>query len=96
MSQRECAGFNWPPLSISAVEPVSISPEAISRAGAFGLQYSTVFRLLSLFPAALFPFCAGVPAIGVGQPANVAVWPRLTATFRPSGVLPVTLNPLND
>ena len=23
MSQRECAGFNWPPLSIPAQEPVS-------------------------------------------------------------------------
>ncbi|WP_253861223.1 hypothetical protein [Achromobacter ruhlandii] len=34
---------------------------------------STVRRLLSLFPAALFPFCAGVPAIGVGQPAS-ATW----------------------
>lgn len=33
MSQRECAGFNWPPLSIPAKEPVSISPEAVSRAG---------------------------------------------------------------
>lgn len=33
MSQRECAGFNWPPLSILASEPVSISPEAVSRTG---------------------------------------------------------------
>ena len=33
MSQRECAGFNWPPLSIAAVEPVSSSPVAVSRAG---------------------------------------------------------------
>ncbi len=33
MSQRECAGFNWPPLPISALEPVSSSPEAVSRAG---------------------------------------------------------------
>ena len=33
MSQRECAGFNWPPLSIPAEEPVSISPVAVSRAG---------------------------------------------------------------
>ena len=33
MSQRECAGFNWPPLSIPAEEPVSISPDAVSRAG---------------------------------------------------------------
>ncbi len=33
MSQRECAGFNWPPLGIPAQEPVSISPETVSRAG---------------------------------------------------------------
>lgn len=29
-----------------------------------------VLRLLSVLPAGLFPFCAGVPAIGVGQPAT--------------------------
>jgi hypothetical protein len=29
---------------------------------------STVFLLLSVFPASLYPLCAGVPAIGVGQP----------------------------
>ena len=34
MSQRECAGFNWPPAVIPAEEPVSSSPEAVSRAGA--------------------------------------------------------------
>jgi hypothetical protein len=33
---------------------------------------ATVFLELSLFPAALFPFCAGVPAIGVGQPVKTA------------------------
>jgi hypothetical protein len=32
MSQRECAGFNWPPLFIPAEEPVSISPVTVSRA----------------------------------------------------------------
>ena len=30
-------------------------------------RIASSFLLLSLFPAALFPFCAGVPAIGVGQ-----------------------------
>lgn len=107
MSQRECAGFNWPPLAISAEEPISISPEAVSRAGPqiaakscnhcctfepsglvickadSGLPVlsllhevvgqpasSTVFRLESLLPAALFPFCAGVPAMGVGRPVQ--------------------------
>jgi hypothetical protein len=33
INQRECAGFNWPELSIPAQEPVSSSPEAVSRAG---------------------------------------------------------------
>ena len=117
MSQRECAGFNWPPLSIPAEEPVSICPEAVKRAGPQiaaacarscgdplrsisdneppnvrtffspsaerGVGHdanSTVLRLLSLLPAALLPFCAGVPAIGVGHPANIACsaqdWPN--------------------
>ena len=31
---------------------------------------ATVLRLLSVLPAALFPFCAGVPAIGVGHPVD--------------------------
>nr|CUV15598.1 protein of unknown function [Ralstonia solanacearum] len=109
MSQRECAGFNWPPPSIAAQKPVSISPEAVRRAGpgrsvnvcslkglprvcsarctrnsgeplaecqslALGVAQpetnATVLRLLSLLPAALLPFLAGVPAIGVGQPAS--------------------------
>ena len=100
INQRECAGFNWPELSIPAEEPVSISPEAVSRAGpvksavvrrsispspcgpapfvslvrgvGHPLSSATVLRLLSLFPASLLPFCAGVPAIGVGQPAIAA------------------------
>ena len=72
INQRECAGFNWPEFSIPAVEPVSISPVAVNRAGPSTVTSATVFRLLSLFPAALLPFCAGVPAIGVGQPARFA------------------------
>ncbi len=67
MSQRECAGFNWPPLIVAAVEPVSISPEAVNRAGPVVTQRATVFLDESLFPASLLPFCAGVPAIGVGN-----------------------------
>jgi hypothetical protein len=65
-----CAGSNWPPLSIPAEEPISSSPEAVNRAGWSVVTMSTVFRLLSLFPASLLPFRAGVPAIGVGQPAR--------------------------
>ena len=33
INQRLCAGFNWPPAVVPAAEPVSISPEAVSRAG---------------------------------------------------------------
>jgi hypothetical protein len=40
--------------------------------GVFHPKNATVLRLLSLFPASLLPFCAGVPAMGVGQPAKVA------------------------
>ena len=50
---------------------------------------STVFRLLSLFPASLYPFCAGVPAIGVGQPENFTACSRLAVCFLPSTVRPV-------
>lgn len=145
MSQRECAGFNWPPLSIPAEEPISISPEAVSRAGCIGSVFqpsrsntsggitlasrgncpiansaccsndgaellclplacfpiaealvrsplargvahvanSTVLRLLSLFPASLLPFCAGVPAIGDGHPASFTCEPSIGCIFAP-------------
>ncbi|MCY1368354.1 hypothetical protein D9M69_553300 [compost metagenome] len=32
---------------------------------------ASVFLVKSELPAMLLPFCAGVPAIGVGQPASV-------------------------
>jgi hypothetical protein len=96
MSQRECAGFNWPPLSIAAAEPISVSPKAVSRTGIGSVHIETVCRLLSVLPAGLFPFCAGVPAIGVGQPVIDATCGSATATFRPSGARPVALNPSND
>ena len=35
---------------------------------ATSLKLSRRISQLSLFPASLLPFCAGVPAIGVGQP----------------------------
>ena len=41
MSQRLCAGFNCPPLAIPAEEPVSIAPEAVSRAGQFVASCAT-------------------------------------------------------
>lgn len=65
-----CLG-NWSsladPSALSLIGPVSFQSRAL---GVVQATSSTVFLLLSLLPAALFPFCAGVPAIGVGQPAN--------------------------
>src|SRR5690606_29746195 len=52
---------------------------------------ATVRRLLSALPAGLLPFCAGVPAIAVGQPANCATWFKLTVALLPSGRRPVEL-----
>ena len=167
ISQRECAGFNWPPLSVPAVEPINISPEAVSRAGpviaaacakSCGLPFRSISERLpssvrtffspsawrvvghpAMFPASvsvmkvwpLYPYdrlpalsctvavghpakfaCLGnwsslsVPSslglmsapesfqsrlVAVTQPARVATCGRATATFRPSGVLPVAL-----
>jgi hypothetical protein len=33
INQRECAGFNWPVLVVSAEDPVCASPESIDRLG---------------------------------------------------------------
>ncbi len=69
MSQRECAGFNWPPLSIPAVEPVSISPVAVSRAG------PVIAAVVCKFSPPSLP-CVPAPVplllVGVGQPARFA------------------------
>ena len=44
---------------------------------------ATVLRLLSVFPASLLPFCAGVPAIAVGQPVSFACEPSIACIFAP-------------
>ena len=96
MSQRECSGFNWPPPSIRAAEPVSISPETANRAGpSTPVTRDTVFRPLSLLPASLYPFCAGVPAIGVGQPdsASFTDADKSICALPPSGSRPVIDTP---
>lgn len=85
MSQRECSGFNWPPLSIAAEEPVSISPEAVSRTGVwyFDITCSDVIAVRfepvpSRRPIRCFiARCASGDllssfATGVGHPARVA------------------------
>src|SRR5690606_18412255 len=82
MSQRECAGFNWPPLSIPAEEPISISPEAVNRAGWFrSTQNAAVpsslfqpFRIASFSApsSVLAPFSPS-SALGVGHPHSATV-----------------------
>jgi hypothetical protein len=70
INQRECAGLNWPPPSIPAEEPVSISPEAVRRAGPFAkattsLSVTCTFRPSSVCPVALVPSGAVWPPLGV-------------------------------
>lgn len=86
MSQRECAGLNWPLLSIPAQEPVSISPEAVSRAGCGGYSVINCARVrpnpfplpvdslqrARLAASASASACANSLALGVGQPAKYA------------------------
>jgi len=92
MSQRECAGFNWPPLSISAEEPVSNCPSAVIRAGPSGVghpdTWATAFRLtVALLPSARFPvvlasfaICdpSAFPFVGVGHPACCTACGRMS------------------
>jgi len=68
--------FSSPTVTLrpSGVIPVGVVPSGIARPplGVSGVAHmrsarSSAFRLKSLLPAALFPFCAGVPAIGVGH-----------------------------
>lgn len=77
MSQRECAGFNWPPLSIPAEEPVSIPPVAVSRAGVLGGNRVAVSRSCNPpAPRAIRCSRGSAPVVsllfGVGQPASTA------------------------
>lgn len=69
MSQRECAGFNWPPLSILASEPVSISPEAVSRVGPTRATICPSGLPVSHGLASFTPRLASVTVV-VGQPAS--------------------------
>lgn len=39
MSQRECAGFNWPPLAVATWEPVGRGPEASAATSFSGLAF---------------------------------------------------------
>ena len=62
----------------SGIRPVALIPSQdcdpllFPTVGVGHPANATVRLLLSLLPAALFPFCAGVPAIGVGHPASIA------------------------
>ena len=90
MSQRGCAGLNWPPLSIHASEPVSISPEASSRPGPAkhdaAARSGPCPRIASLTPPSVdrTPLSAS-ELVGVGQPASNAAWFSVTFVVVKSG-----------
>ena len=79
MSQRGCAGSNRPPATTPAEEPVSISPEAVNRAGPticvarfksspWPLRHSPAKKS----DTALALYLRVSEALGVGQPASAA------------------------
>ena len=77
ISQRECAGFNWPPPSIPEQEPVSSLPVAVHRAGvSFPIDPTICERGMPVSHTlgGLTPRRASA-AVGVGQPARFAVPP---------------------
>ena len=62
MSQRECAGFNWPGFSVAAGEPVGVGPESVSCACPHSLGYFLPLTWLYLpVPS---------PALGVAHGAS--------------------------
>jgi len=75
MSQRECAGFNWPGFPVDAGEPFGVGPEAAKNTwSSMRLRRSSA---LAGFPAE----CPASADLGVAQPAS-SVWsPSLTACF---------------
>ena len=66
--------FTLRPLGCFPVMDVSgcgrFPPFPSDAVGLFQPARATVLWLESVLPASLFPFCAGVPAIGVGHPDN--------------------------
>ena len=91
MSQRECAGFNCPPASIPAVEPVSRAPEVVRRMGVASSALRGNWPVLSLFePSGLIPSVA-MPGVsfqsrleGHGQLARATV--RLLLSVFPAAL----------
>ena len=74
ISQRECAGFNWPPLTIPAEEPVNICPVAVSRTGSAKAAICPSGIPLSHGRGGSAPRFASV-AVGLAQPASHACRP---------------------
>lgn len=70
MSQRECAGFNWPESAVAASDPVSTSPEAVNRMGSIESASPRIATSPAELPAELYPLRAGERLVGVGQPAS--------------------------
>ena len=105
INQRECAGFNWPPLFVPAEQPVSISPKAVSRAGpsavsrAIGLSATVALLPSGRLPVGEAPVAwrepSPSPRVGVGHPASTACLGSMSVRERvePSGFVPVVAIP---
>ena len=95
MSQRLKSGFNWPPLSIPAEQPVRICPEAVKRAGpvmaaAWAKSCGDPFLWISdSAPSTVLTFFSPSAAREVGHPASWSILDRaLPSGFTASSAMP--------
>jgi len=101
MSQRECAGFNWPGFAVSAGDPDGVSPESVGGAA----RWAMWCRLIACAPYAAFlvtvpsrAFCASGVGHAASLEASVSVvpecpvrtsrWIRFAALGFPSSMYP--------
>lgn len=84
MSQRECAGFNRPPLSIPAEQPVSSAPETVIRHGP--ANFTCCVRLPPVIAGVMQPPRLSSVAAGVFQPARAACLGSWSSLLRPSAL----------
>jgi hypothetical protein len=74
MSQRECAGFNWPRFSVGAGEPVGVGPEVVNCAWRGSTDNECPFDGSGVNPDSLFQS----RAFGVAQLASFATPPSFS------------------
>ena len=88
MSQRECAGFNWPGFAVSAGEPVDAGPGCVSHTAR--PNWSNRLRCSAQFHESGSVTSFQSRVVGVGHVANCAAIGRINPNPLPLIPLPFT------